>query len=367
MIDLNKYKYEIALNSFQKFSDKKLRILLKIFKNEENIFKASSEELIKASVSENTAYAFSVFKKDFNFEKIINQLIKEDIGIITLEDDNYPALLKEIYDPPHLLYYKGKIEQDNNINIAVVGSRKYSHYGEQAVEKIVGDLARNNITIVSGLALGIDALAHRATINNNGRTIAVLGTGIDAKSIYPKMNKFLSDQIIESGGLILSEFPIETPPEKYNFPKRNRIISGLCLGTLLIEAAEKSGTLITARTALEQNREVFAIPGSIFSQTSKGTNQFIKEGAKIVTSADEIIETFDIEKIESQIKTKQQIQTTIEEEMILKLLNHEPTHIDEITHDSKLPAPQVSSTLIIMEMKGLIKNIGGMEYIIINF
>lgn len=365
MKNISDYQYKIALNCFNKISPKRLDLLLDFFKDEDNIFKASTKDLIKNKITEKTAYELQEFKKTFDFEKIVKELEKESIQVLARNDEGYPNLLKEIYDPPHLLYYKGKLKDKSHNSISVVGSRKFSRYGEQVVEKVVGDLARKGVSIVSGLALGIDALAHATALKNNGYTIAVLGTGLDKKSLYPKSNSSLAEKIVEAGGLIISEFPLETPPDKYNFPKRNRIVSGLSLGVFVVEAALKSGTLITAQSALDQNREVFTVPHSIFSTTGEGCNKILKEGANLIKSADDIIDSFDIEKIESEIEIKNNIQTSLEEELILAKLNHEPLHIDEITHTSKMPAPQVSSTLIILEMKGLVKNVGGMEYILI--
>lgn len=363
MFDYNKYKYKIALNYFQKFSYKKINELLISFKNEENIYNSSQDKLNKHGVDEKITQSFYNFKTKFDWDKIKNQLIEENIKIISVEDETYPPLLKEIYDPPHILYYKGKIDDDNNINISVVGSRKFTNYGERIIEDVVGKLAQNGITIVSGLAIGIDALAHSVAVKNNSRTIAVLGGGINKKVLYPKSNHLLAEKIINSGGLIVSEFPLDTPPEKFNFPKRNRIVSGLSLGTLIVEAEKKSGTLITAKLALEQNREVFAVPGNIFSSTQAGTNELIKQGARPVTCAEDILENLNIPKIKFQNNIKKIVQTTVEEQIILNQINHEPIHIDEISRKCKISFPTVSSTLVILEMKGAVKNVGNMEYI----
>jgi len=222
---------------------------------------------------------------DWEMERLINHKVK----ITTLQDKDYPKLLKEIYAPPALLYFRGNLEPNDRLSIGLVGTRQLSPYGRQITPLITASLVRAGLTIVSGLAKGIDTLAHQAALQNKGRTLAVLGTGVDKKSIYPAINKYLAEKITEQGALV-SEFPIETQPSVQNFPQRNRLISGLSLGILVIEAPERSGALITARNALEQNREVFAIPGQILSNNSLGTNNLIKMGAKLVSQADDILE-----------------------------------------------------------------------------
>jgi len=288
---------------------------------------------------------------------------KENINIICPEDKDFPRLLKEIHTPPELLYYKGDISICDQNCLAIVGSRKITAYGKQVTTTITRELTINQLVIVSGLALGVDTFAHSACLEARGKTIAVLGTGINSNSIYPTTNRKLAEKIIEHGGLILSEFPLDAPPLRYHFPQRNRIVSGLSLGTLVIEAAQKSGALITARCALEQNRDVFAIPGNIFSDVSKGSNDLIKQGAQIITNSQEIIETLNLKQINIQKENKKILPENLNEEIIISHISHEATHIDEITRQTKLPAPTVSSTLIMMEMKGMIKNIGSMKYI----
>jgi DNA processing protein len=288
---------------------------------------------------------------------------KEGIKIILQGEDDYPALLSEIHEPPLLLYYKGEINDKNPFAIAIVGTRKFSIYGQQVAEKITRELVLRDCSIISGLALGIDTISHNAALNAGGRTVGVLGTGIDGKSIYPSSNRYLADKIIGNGGLIISEFPIKTLPLKYNFPRRNRIISGLSLGTLVIEAGERSGALITADFALEQNREVFAIPGNIFSIVSKGPNRLIRAGAKPVLDVSDIMESFDSAKTYSHIEIKKILPESIEEKTILAYLSHEPRHADELVRLTKLNTSVINSTLTIMEMKGMAKNIGGMMYV----
>lgn len=356
-------KFLVALHSFYKFGPARIKKIKKYFINMESAFNASSKELKMAGIEDRIVDEFTIFRNDINPEKLVEQILRENIEVMTLDDDNYPKLLSEIYDPPPLLYCKGKMEK-SEFSLAVVGTRKFTNYGKQAAESIVKDLAKNNITIVSGLALGIDTIAHSTALNSDGRTIAVLGSGIDRQSIYPSSNRYLAEKIIEKNGLILSEFPLGTPPLRHHFPQRNRIISGLSSGTLVVEAGEKSGALITANFALEQNREVFAVPGNIYSPVSMGPNDLIKQGARAVSSAKEIMDILDLAHVTSYIDSKKCIPETEEEKIIISFLSHEPIHVDKITCLSKLNIAKINSALVIMEMKGMIKNLGGQNYIL---
>lgn len=357
-------KYKIALNNFPKFGPVRMKKLNQFFSSPEHIYTATANELIQAGIEENIAQEFVAARTNINPDALLERLEKENIKIISVEDEDYPKLLLEIYDPPPLLYYKGKLKKNDEFNLAVVGTRKFSSYGKQATEIIVRDLAKNNFTITSGLALGIDTLAHNACINSGTRTIAVLGTGIDHLSIYPSSNRYLIDKIIAGGGAVVSEFPLGTPPLRHNFPQRNRIISGLSIGTLVVEAGEKSGALITARFALDQNREVFAVPGNIYSLVSVGPNNLIKQGARPVSGANEIIEALDLININAYIDNKKIIPESREEEEILANISHEPKHIDDLIRLTGLDTSQINSTLILMEMKGMIKNLGNMRYVL---
>ncbi|NIA18317.1 MAG: DNA-protecting protein DprA, partial [Actinobacteria bacterium] len=360
----NDLKYLIALTHFPKFGPVRIGRIKKRFSFWEDAFHAPTQELIRAGIEENIAEEFAAARNSINPEEIMEKLEKENIKIVAADDKLYPKPLKEIYGPPALIYYRGLLSEDEEFNLAVVGSRKYSSYGQMAVEQIVEDLAKNNLTIVSGLALGIDALAHNATLKARGRTIAVLGSGLDKQSIYPSSNRYLADKIVDSGGAIISEFPIGSPPLKHHFPQRNRVISGLSLGTLVIEASRKSGSLITARFALEQNREVFAVPGSIYSPNSDGANDLIKKGAKTTTCAADIMETLDLAQVSAYIDNKKIIPETPEEENLLNHLKKEPMHINDLIRLTKLDTNIINSTLTIMEMKGMIRNIGNMEYVL---
>ena len=361
---MNDLKYLIALTHFPKFGPVRLKRIKKHFPDLENAFKSSANELIKAGIESKIADEFTAARVNINPDQLLEQLNQEGISAITIENKNYPKLLSEIYDPPQLLYYKGQLETQDEFALAVVGTRKYTNYGKQVAEQIVKDLARNNLTIVSGLALGIDALSHLAALEVHGRTIAILGSGLDKQSIYPSANRYIADKIIANNGTVISEFPLGTPPLKHHFPQRNRIISGLSLGTLVIEAGEKSGALITASHALEQNRDVFAVPGSVYSPVSAGPNKLIKLGAKTVTNATDIIEALDLAQVTAYIDNKKIIPESAEEEKIISHLTHEPAHINELVRLTKLDTGIINSALTIMEMKGMIRNLGGMQYVL---
>jgi DNA processing protein len=286
----------------------------------------------------------------------------EEIKEIEIENEKYPHLLKKIKNPLKKLYFMGKIFSKENC-FAIVGTRRCSSYGKEATYKIASDLTEAGLTIVSGFAPGIDTLAHKAVIEKGKRTIAVLGTGLDKKSIYPKSNLKLVDKILENGGCLISELPPGSPGTKYTFPQRNRIISGLSLGVLVVEARMKSGTLITANYAKEQERKIFAVPGPIFSQTSRGCHFLIKNGAKLVESAEDILEELGIRKLKVgriEIKGK-----TPEENLILEVLKEGALDIEKIIEKTKLSPSKTASILSILEIEGKIKNLGGNIYAII--
>jgi len=290
--------------------------------------------------------------------------ITQTIKKITINDKEYPEQLKEIHDPPQELYTKGEIKNQDKVAVAIVGTRKYSQYGKQVAFDISGKLARLGITIVSGLARGIDTFAHQAALENGGRTIAVLGSGMDKKSFSPSCNYDLGEKISQNGAVI-TEYPEGTQGAFYTYPQRNRIISGLSLGVVVIEAPEESGALITANFALEQNREVFAIPGDIYAKNSQGTNKLIKMGAKSVTDINDILEELNLTHLLT-MERKQVKPESKEEEIILYLLSAQPTHIDEIIIKSGLSPSAVNSTLMMLELKKAIRNLGNNNFILCN-
>ncbi len=359
-------KYLHALNKIEGIGSQKIKKLLSFFNNTgENIWHATYSDLQIALGDGKLPEKIINVRKKIDPEKEWTYLKKENIHIISLTDKTYPKLLKEISNPPYLIYLRGNLNLNELPAIAVVGARKYSSYGAQAAIAFSRDLAKSGLSIVSGLALGIDAIAHKSTLDINEKTIAVLGSSIDNKNIYPRANYQLAQEIVAKNGTLLSEYPPETSATTFTFPARNRIIAGLSLGTIVVEAGEKSGALITARLALENNREVFAIPGSIFSENSTGTNNLIKAGAKLATNISDILEELNFSQIKLAAKSCKKITDDKNEIAILNILSDKPIHIDNIGKISKLGTATTTSILTIMEIKGWIKNIGGQNYILL--
>jgi len=364
MISQDDLKYWVAISKFSKIGAIRLVKLFNFFHSMKEAWQASFSELRQAGLDENIVHDFLAQKTTINPDTEWEKLVKENITVLTINDSRYPKLLKEIWNPPAILYVKGTLPADDEFNLAVVGTRKISTYGRQLASLLTGELVQSGFNIVSGLALGVDALAHQTTVHLGGKTIAVLGSGIDNGSVYPAGNRFLASEIVKTGGAIISEFPLGTVAMPGNFPLRNRIVSGLSLGTLVIEAAEESGALITAQCALEQNREVFAVPGSIFNPTSAGPNKLIKMGAKAVTAVNDILETLNLAQAADFTKNKKLLPASPEEEKILINLSQEPTHVDKLIATSGLDAAKVGAILTLMEMKGMVRNLGGMNYVI---
>ncbi len=276
---------------------------------------------------------------------------------ISIKDKDYPLLLKQIYDPPKNLFYLGKIKAKENFPLAVVGTRKMSTYGQATTKFLVKELVAQGLTIVSGLALGIDTLAHQTALKAKGKTIAVLGSGLNR--IYPRENKKLAQEIVDAGGALVSEYPPDTPPSHWTFPARNRIISGMSWGTLVIEAPEKSGALITARFSLDQGREVFAVPGNIYQTNSVGVHKLIKMGAQAVTTPEDILTALNFK---DGFQQKQIFTDFNEEKIILKHLQTQPSSIEKIIAQTKLTPLKVLSLLTMMEINGKVKKSQGKYY-----
>jgi DNA processing protein len=334
------------------------------FKDMERAWNAGAGDLEASGLDARTVKSIVSHRPDISLDAEMERLERYNITALTWHDAGYPSRLKEIYDPPPVLYVRGAFADADEWALAVVGTRRSTYYGREVTEQIVSDLARNKITIVSGLARGIDAVAHQAALDAGGRTIAVLGCGLDG--VYPSTHVKLARDIMERGALV-SEFALGTPPKRENFPLRNRIMSGLSLGVLVVEADEKSGALITANLALEQNRDVFAVPGSVLSPASRGTNRWIREGATLVRGANDILEELNLTMAVQQIEAKEAIPASDTESLILGILQQlspEPAHIDEVGRQCGIPIPAVSSALMTMELKGMVKQVGGMNYIV---
>ncbi len=331
--------------------------LLDSFKSPEAVFSAPLRELLRVEgVGEKVAREIQKGPSEKKAERELFLLREVGGKILTFQDPGYPKRLKEIYDPPPLLYVRGELRERDDFALSIVGSRKTTPYGRWITEKISREIAQQGVTIVSGMARGIDSVAHGGAISGGGRTLAVLGCGVDV--IYPPENQNLYRQIIDHGA-VLSEFPMGSPPEGIHFPRRNRIISGLSIGVVVVQASDESGSLITADYALEQGREVFAIPGNVGADGSRGTNRLIKEGAKLVESSQDILEEvlphWQREKEEGLSKTASPEKDLSEEEKIIcQLLGDSPLHIDGIIRETRLDPGKVSSLLMDLELKGLI-------------
>jgi len=354
-------RHILALLEIKDLGSVSIRKIIQTFGSAIKVFYLQPEEIASLTgIKLDIATKIKSFNNWQKIDNFINLCEKRQIKILSITDEEYPQLLKEIYDPPAVLFCKGTLLPQDNFGLAVVGSRKLTDYGKRVTEKFSFELASCGITIVSGLARGIDSVAHLSALSAQGRTIAVLGSGI--LKIYPPENKKLSEQIIQSGA-ILSEFYPETPPKRENFPKRNRIISGMTLGTLVTEATTNSGALITAKLALEQGREVFAVPGNITSKNSEGTNFLIKNGAKLVQKIDDILEEIkpfipslkeSIISLESNIK----VDLNNEENAIFSLLDR-PLNLDEIVINTELSISRVLEILLKLEINGLITRFEG--------
>lgn len=357
-----KHLYYLGFSHFLGIGPVRMRALLSYFGDVKRAYTGSKEE-IKNIIGDVLSQRFFLFRDNFDLEKKAKELEYKKISMLFWEDEKYPHELLNISDPPICLYCRGNIDllSDSSVSkspfFAIVGTRNPSIYGTQIAKKISTELAIAGFTIVSGLALGIDAIAHRGALEVNGKTIAVLGCGVDI--IYPAYNRFLYNQIIEKNGVVISEFPPGKTVEKGLFISRNRIISGLSKGILVIEGQENSGALITARYAGEQGKEVFAVPGPITSSVSTAPNFLIKQGAKMVTSIEDIFEELNV-KIVPKKKEEIEKQLNETEKTIFRILQEKPLLIDEIINRTSFTTALILNTLSLLELKGIIeKNIEG--------
>jgi len=358
----------IALNAVKGLGPVRIKQLLSIYDSPENIFKTSSSALRKTgNLSDACIKQIHDSELLKHAEEQLNLVKKHDITVVTLNDDTYPPLLREIFAPPPVLYIKGSEEVFSKHSVAVVGMRHPGTYGQNAAAHIVRDLTKHDIAIISGLALGIDSIAHKTCLENGGKTVAVLGCGVD--KMYPASNRKLAEQIAHHGAIV-SEFPLGTPPLAYNFPRRNRVISGLSAGVCVVEAKRKSGSLITAHYAMQQGRDVFAVPGSIFSDKSNGTYNLIKNGAIPAQSAQDILDNIEVvthafsrpETVSRATQLPFDLLNS-EERLIVELLTDEPQRIDQIAEKIKKKIADLFSILLNLELKGVVKQVAGQQYV----
>jgi len=358
---VNDLAYWVGFNRVRGIGPLRLRALLDTYGSIERAWHAPAEQLSRVGLDNRSVKNLLKARSEVDLEQALSRLEALGVRILTWESPDYPRLLLETHAPPPVLYVKGELREQDAWAVAIVGTRRASTYGREVTRRLAGALARSGITVVSGMARGIDGVAHRAALEAGGRTIAVFGCGID--HVYPPEHRKLAQQIAAHGALV-SDYPLGTPPEGRNFPPRNRIISGLSLGVLVTNAGKTSGALITADFAAEQGRDVFAVPGSILTQGSVGPNRLIQDGAKLVFQAEDILEELNLTMVAEQREARQVLPEDETEAALIKHLSAEPTHVDDLQQETELPISQVTSTLAMMELKGMVRQVGGMKYVV---
>ncbi|MDQ6645218.1 MAG: DNA-processing protein DprA [Chloroflexota bacterium] len=349
-LSLDELAYWVAFTRILGIGPIRFKMLLDYFHEDVSAaWKADSKELARAGLDQKISESFIKQRASSNPQQELEKLARLKVQVITIKDKEYPPLLKEIYNAPSVLYVAGTLKkEEDQFAIGVVGTRKVSTYGRQVTERFARELAQGHVTVVSGLAHGIDTIAHTTALDAGGRTIAIMASGLDI--IYPLENVGLARRIVESGqGALVTEFPLGVKPDSRNFPARNRIISGLSQGILVTEAPKQSGALITANFALEHGREVFAVPNGIFAAGSVGVNKLIQDGAHLVTDVQDILMALNLFMIPEHIEMQTVLPENEEEGILLPLLSHDPCHIDELIRASELPTMTVTSTLMMME------------------
>ncbi|HSV85989.1 MAG TPA: DNA-processing protein DprA [Levilinea sp.] len=357
---MNPKAYWVGFNLVKGIGAVRLRALLNHFGSLDMAWQAPSDALEAAGLSARLVQNLTAMRKQVHLDVLMERIERQGIRVITWEDEIYPRRLREIDQPPPVLYLRGSIDPEDDWAVAIVGTRRVTAYGRQITADLAAFLAGNGITVVSGLARGVDAIAHEAALQAGGRTIAVLGSGVDC--IYPPEHRKLAAQIM-SQGAVCSDYPVGTAPESTNFPPRNRIIAGLSQATVIIEAGETSGALITARFAADQGREVLAVPGPINAVQSQGTNNLIQQGARPLLRVEEILEVLNLQHIQTQQKARKMLPADETEAALLKVIGQQPVHVDDIQALSGLSIEKVSATLTLLELKGIVRQVGGMNYV----
>lgn len=357
---MDKKAYWVGFNLVKGIGAARLRALLQHFGDVETAWNAPAQELRQAGLGPKLVETFQQVRSEVSLEKVWERIQSQGVQVFTWEDEAYPHRLKEIDQPPPVLYLRGTLAPEDEWAVAIVGTRGITSYGRQVTAELAGGLARRGVTVVSGLARGVDAEAHKACLAAGGRTLAILGSGVD--HIYPPEHRQLAEQMIASGGL-LSDYAPGTPPDGVNFPPRNRIISGLSLAVIVVEAGEHSGALITAEFAAEQGREVFAVPGNINAPKSAGCNRLIQQGARPLLSLEDVLEALDLVSLSQHRQARSVLPKDEVEARLLSVLSKEPLHVDEIRAQVSMPIEKVSATLALMELKGMVRQVGGMQYV----
>ena len=351
--------YWIGFNKIRGIGSVRLKQLLDYFGSLEVAWNASYSALREAGLGEKVTRTFLQTRPSIDLDLEMEKLSKFGIQVVILDDQNYPHRLKEIEQPPPVLFVKGELMPQDDWAVAIVGTRQNSAYGRQLTEELAMFLAMNHVTVISGLARGIDGIAHEAALKAGGRSLAVLGCGVD--QVYPPEHRTTAEKIINNGALI-SEYAIGTPPDGLNFPPRNRIISGLSLATIVIEAGENSGALITATFAVNQGREVFAAPGNFYAPKSKGTNRLIRDGARPLIDFNDILEVLHLEHVQDFQVAQKNLPDDPVQSVIFEILSKEALYVDDILAQTGLPVDKVSSALTIMELKGLVRQTSPMTF-----
>lgn len=355
-------KYWLGFNLVKGIGPAKVQALLGYFGSLARAWQATELELARIGFDRRAINSLVDARRTLDLDACLAKITAANVQLLHWETADYPAYLREVPNPPPLLYMQGELRPADRWAVAVVGTRRLTAYGRQVTRDLVTGLVHNGVTIVSGLARGIDGIAHKTALELGGRTIGVLGSGLD--QIYPAEHRNLAQEIRQGHGAIISEYGLGVRPEAKNFPPRNRVISGLSMGVIVVEAGEKSGALITADFAIEQDREVFAVPGNINSPVSKGPNRLIQQGAKLVTSVDDILDELNISMVVEKTAVQLALPASGEEAALLTELTHQPIHIDELSRTTGLPSNLVSSTLTLMELKGMVQQVGGMNYVL---
>jgi DNA processing protein len=357
---MNEKLYWVGFNLVKGIGAVRLQALNGHFGTLAQAWAATPVQLGESGLSPKIIENILQIRASVDLEQYYENILSKGIAVITSQEDNYPKRLREINQPPPVIYVRGELAEDDFWAVAIVGTRRVTAYGRQIADELATYLAQNGVTIISGLARGVDAMAHQAAVRAGGRTLAVLGCGVDR--IYPPEHRALADQIMQQGALV-SDYAPGTPPDSANFPPRNRIISGLSMAVVVVEAAETSGALITASFAADQGRDVFAVPGNILAPQSKGTNRLIQDGAHPLLSGRDLLDLLNLTRVNEQRGVRHAIPVDATEAKVYNVLGREPLHVDEIRSQTGLPIESVSAALVMMELKGMVHQVGGMNYV----
>lgn len=358
---MDNLRYWLGFNLVRGIGPVRLRALLDVFGDVATAWEAPESELRLVGLDQRSLHNLLQARRQLDLEQLQSKVEAAGVQALTWDDPTYPALLQQIPDAPPVLYIKGELTPADEWAVALVGTRKPTLYGREVARLLASELARNGVTVVSGLARGVDGIAHHAALEAGGRTLAVLGSGLD--EIYPQEHRVLAERIAECGALI-SDYPLGTRPEASNFPPRNRIISGLSLGVVVVEAALTSGALITADFAADHGREVFAVPGSILGQSSAGCNRLLRDGAHIVAEIGDILEILSLDQLAAKQAAREVLPSNPTEATVLAQLSAEPCYVDDLARAVNLPVETITSALVMMELKGMVRQVGMLQYVI---